>query len=120
MKGISWINFILGVWLFFAPFTLGYRGTTIALYQDLVVGFLIAGFALWRALGSNEKSPLAGVSWIVTILGFWVLISPFALEFRSVSVALWNNVIVGIAVAVLGIFNAYQEPHAMPMHREQH
>lgn len=120
MKGISWTNFGLGVWLFFAPFLLGYSGTTSAYYEDLVVGFLIAAFALFRATGSSENLPLAGASWTVAILGFWAVLAPFALGYAAVAAALWNDVIIGLAVAVLATYNAVQEPHSMPMHRQQH
>ncbi|HEX5491953.1 MAG TPA: SPW repeat protein [Candidatus Udaeobacter sp.] len=45
----------------------------------------------------------AGVSWINIVLGIWVIISPFIVQFTQFPAAMWNNVIVGIVIAVLAI-----------------
>ena len=45
MNWISWTNFVLGLWLIIAPFTLGYAGVTTAVYEDVILGILIALFA---------------------------------------------------------------------------
>lgn len=45
----------------------------------------------------------AGVSWINIALGIWVIISPFIVQFTQFPAAMWNNVIVGIVIAVLAI-----------------
>lgn len=45
----------------------------------------------------------AGVSWINIVLGIWVIISPFIVQFTRFPAAMWNNVIVGIVIAVLAI-----------------
>lgn len=39
--------------------------------------------------------------WINLILGLWLIVSPFVLGFSSNAYALWNNLIVGILVAVI-------------------
>lgn len=41
------VNLILGVWLFIAPFVLGFQADTRAMVNHLVVGILIAADALW-------------------------------------------------------------------------
>jgi hypothetical protein len=41
------VNLILGVWLFVAPFVLGFQAETAPMVNHLVVGLLIAGDALW-------------------------------------------------------------------------
>src|SRR6188472_343428 len=45
----------------------------------------------------------AGPSWLNIALGIWVIISPFVVQFSQLPAAMWNNVIVGIVVAVLAI-----------------
>ena len=122
MRGISWANFVLGVWLFFSPFAFRFSETKTALYEHLILGFLIAAFALWRAIEMSEKSALSGVSWIVAIFGILTVISPFALRVSPVTAAglMWSDVITGVVITALAAYNAFQEPHALPMHREQH
>jgi hypothetical protein len=36
-------------------------------------------------------------------LGIWVIISPFVVQFAQVPAAVWNNVIVGIVIALLAL-----------------
>ena len=108
MKGLSWTNFVLGLWLLFAPLTLAYSNTAAALWEDLLVGILIAALALWRALGAETRE-MAGVSWIVAVLGIWVLNAPSALGYAGIAAAFWNDMIVGLVVAVLGTVRALEE-----------
>lgn len=98
MKALSWMNFALGVWLVIAPFALLYRGIQAALWDDIVVGLLIAAYSLWRALEVEQMTVSNG---IVSALGFWALISPFVLHFSDATLAMRNNVIVGAAVTIL-------------------
>lgn len=44
--------------------------------------------------------------WILVILGIWLIISPFVVGYGAIKGALWNNVIVGIIVAVLSAWAA--------------
>lgn len=109
MKGLSWTIFILGLWLAVAPFALFYSGTSAALWGDVIVGILIAALALWRALGAETKD-MTGVIWIVAVLGVWVLIAPFVLGYGGIAAAVWNDVIVGIIVAVFATYLALEKP----------
>ena len=55
MKALSWVNFILGLWLIVAPFALHYRDlsardVSAAMSNNVIVGIVIAIFAIFRAL----------------------------------------------------------------------
>jgi hypothetical protein len=41
------LNMLLGVWLFIAPFALGFQNETAAMANHLVLGLLIVGDAMW-------------------------------------------------------------------------
>lgn len=58
MKSLSWANFVLGLWLIVAPFVLHYREITAALWNNVVVGIVIAILAIIRALESSNITPL--------------------------------------------------------------
>ncbi|MFQ5945573.1 MAG: SPW repeat protein [Anaerolineae bacterium] len=120
MKWASWTNFVLGLWLIAAPFMLVYpRGTT-AVYEDVILGTLIAVFALWRAMGAETPS-MANVSWLVAAGGFWVLIAPFLLGYADTTVAVYNDVIVGVVVLILGAWRALSRGHGeMPRMAPHH
>lgn len=119
MKWASWMNFALGVWLFFAPITLAYASVKSALYEDLILGSVIAGFALWRALGP-ETDFMALVSWVVAAAGFWVVLAPFELGYGSAAVPVYNDVTVGVAVLVLAIWRALSHPEGGMPHMAAH
>jgi hypothetical protein len=105
MKKISWVNFILGLWLIVAPFALFYRGISAALWDNVIVGIIIAVLAGWRALG-KESVRMTVTSWVVALLGLWTLIAPFALRYTGNANAMWNNVIIGIVVVILATYRA--------------
>ena len=68
MKALSWTNFALGLWLVIAPFVLLYRGIQAALWDDVVVGLLIAAPAM-------RNNVIVGA--MVTILTIWLAAHPW-------------------------------------------
>lgn len=60
--GLSWLNFVFGIWLVVAPFILGYLapapvpgvGTT-AMWNDIIVGILVLLFASWSGLSRPAR-----------------------------------------------------------------
>lgn len=55
MRGISWVNAVLGVWLIAAPFVLNYHTAGYAMWNDVVLGVLITALAVWSALPVSGK-----------------------------------------------------------------
>jgi formate hydrogenlyase subunit 4 len=45
----------------------------------------------------------SGMSWVNVLLGIWVIISPFVVQFTHQTAAMWNNVIIGIIIALLAL-----------------
>ena len=112
MKWVSWTNFALGTWLIFAPILLRYTSVRAALYDDMIFGSVIASFALWRALG-EETASMVRVSWVVAAAGFWVMMAPFGLGYGTTRTPVDNDVIVGLAVFILGIWRTSPRPHIL-------
>jgi len=65
---------------------------------------------------------MKGLSWINFILGLWLIVAPFALHYRDITMAMWNNVIVGIVIAILAIYRALEKANVEPLqqHRSAH
>jgi SPW repeat len=118
MKGLSWANFILGVWLIVAPFALVYRGISAALWDNVIVGIIVAVLAAWRALG-KESVRMTVTSWAVAVLGLWTLAAPFALRYESNAHAMWNDVIVGIVLAIIATYRALDRSGMQPLQHQQ-
>lgn len=51
----SWLNALAGVWLIVAPFVLHYSGTA-SIWNDVILGILVAAFALWSSGTSVASS----------------------------------------------------------------
>lgn len=56
----SWVNVALGVWLVLAPFVLGYAALATPLWNDIVLGIVVIGLALWSGMAaSSRRAPAA-------------------------------------------------------------
>ena len=99
-KTLSWWVVVLGVWEVLAPFILGYSATSAALWDAIIIGVVLVCLGAWAAL-SNADATIKTLDWINAIAGLWLILAPFALSYSGVVAAMWNDIIVGIAVAVL-------------------
>lgn len=51
----EWVNLVIGVWLIVAPFALGFTDQPGPMWNQIVVGFLIGGDALWAAVQYSPR-----------------------------------------------------------------
>ncbi len=116
LKGVSWVNFILGLWLIISPFVLVFRGVTQALWDNVIVGIVIAILAIWRAL-AEESEGMTVISWVLALVGLWTLISPFVLGYSQTRNAMVDDVIVGIIVGILAIWRGSVTSASQPLHQ---
>jgi hypothetical protein len=75
----------------------------------VTAGLLIAGFALW--LATADAAPLY-VDYLLALLGVWSVAAPFALDYRTVLTALYNDVVVGVIVFLAAIVSIYYRSNA--------
>jgi hypothetical protein len=94
--GISWINILLGIWVIISPFALGFGYVPRAMWNNVILGIVIAIVAIIRTSTSRQSA----WSWVNVLLGIWVIISPLALGF-VLGNAIWNNFILGIIMTIL-------------------
>ena len=97
MKALSWINFILGLWLMAAAIVLpGRTGAVMA--EESVAGIAVMVLAYSAAV----DHPRAGISWSVAIAGLWIL----TVNYAMVTPSTMNATVVGMLVLGLGTTNA--------------
>ncbi|MDA8230631.1 MAG: SPW repeat protein [Magnetospirillum sp.] len=99
----DWVNLVLGVWLFIAPWALGYSGSPAPAWNSWIFGVVIAvlsiaalvQFALWE-------------EWVNVVIGVWLLISPWVLGFAATpgGATTWNQVVIGIVVGLVALWDA--------------
>jgi hypothetical protein len=113
LKRMMWSNFLLGLWLMLSPFVLAFVNKAVVkvLWEDLLLGFGIATFSLCRLL-SRRSEEIAIADWIVTALGFLTLANPFLYSYFNVSIAVWNNVVIGSVVFLLAAYQDWKDSAA--------
>jgi len=94
------INIVLAIWLIIAPFVLSYVGTT-PLWNDIVLGVLIGIVGIVRMISPTRSTNW--LNWLSVAFGVWLIIAPFVLSYANV-VPLWNDIILGIGVAVVSFW----------------
>lgn len=99
----DWANLALAVWLFAAPWLLGYDMVRPAAWNSWILGLVIGAVSLSALILFS-----AWQEWVNVILGVWLLIAPWVMGFASTetSAALWNHVAVGLAVGGLALWDA--------------
>ena len=80
MRWMSWITFVVGLWLITAPFALGYSGTFSAAASDIIIGVLIAASSLWLAFKADAPW---WCTWVLMLFGIWAIVAPFALGYSQ-------------------------------------
>lgn len=104
-KSLSWLVAVAGLWEVLAPFILGYSGTTVAMWNAIIVGVVLIVLAVWAARNENVDTDKI-LDWINAAGGVWLILSPFILGYSAVVAATWNDIIVGAVVLVLAAWAA--------------
>ena len=101
VRTTSGVNLILGAWLMVSPVV--FFTTDVSFWNNIVVGvavFVLAGLrVLLPRIGTK------GLSWVNLVLGVWLVLSPFILDYGMESVA-WNDIIVGILLVGVSWWSA--------------
>lgn len=101
----DWGSLILGAWLFLSPFVLQYPDfRSLASIHSYILG---AGIVLFAALALARHETWE--EWITLVLGIWLIVAPFVLDFRAQPVAMWNHIIVGLLVVVEAASVMYED-----------
>ncbi|HYG34455.1 MAG TPA: SPW repeat protein [Clostridia bacterium] len=105
--GSNWMNVVLGVWLAVSPFILGFTRLESAMWNNIIIGLLVLVLALMQGSGGRAGSMLN------VLLGLWLVVSPFALDFAA-PVPLWNNIIVGLLIAIMAVIGRTERTAPAP------
>jgi sulfite exporter TauE/SafE len=110
----SGLNVLLGIWIIASPFILTFTDNSSALWNDIIVGAVVLILGLVR-LSSTRMTSWA--SWVNLILGLWMVVAPYVLTYSDITNALWNNIVLGIAVAILAAWSIFFTHQAQSMPR---
>ena len=60
MRAINWIQLVLGIVVLISPWVFNFSDVVSALWGNVILGALVAIFALWQLFGNNkQQSPLS-------------------------------------------------------------
>jgi hypothetical protein len=94
------LNVLLGLGLFLSPWTLNYVAESNAALNAHIVGGVIVLMALAALFAFRIWE-----EWISVVLGAWLLVAPWVLNFSGHSTATRTSVLIGIATIVLAMWS---------------
>ena len=90
----AYVNGIMGIWLIVAAFLTFSPAAN--LWDNLIVGIIVG------VVGALMIAKKAWQGWTGLILGVWLVIAAFIPALQVHTPNLWNDLIVGILVAIAG------------------
>jgi hypothetical protein len=99
-KWQDWITLLLGIWLFFSPWILGFY----PVLPGPSWNFFLLGIAMvvFAAFALNLRT--LWEEWVNLALGIWMIISPWVLRYSANTTARDDAIVVGVIVALMSIW----------------
>jgi len=102
----DWFNLLLGAWLFASPWLMAYADAL----PKAAWSAWAAGAAIVLLAVAAMSVPKAWEEGLNILLGAWVAVSPWVLEFASSKDATTNAVVIGGLVTLLAVWAMAQDP----------
>ncbi|MET8681634.1 SPW repeat protein [Streptomyces sp. NPDC004647] len=103
-SAVEGLAFLAGVYCAISPWTVHFSGAQPELtLNNLVLGIAIALMGIGLAAAPER---LGGLSWTMALMGVWLIISPWVVTRFPDSGMIWNNVVIGAVVCLLGLVAA--------------
>lgn len=103
IRTASGLNFIAGVYFLISEWIMAANGAERA--NGIIFGIIVGILAALRFGGA--VGPWA--SWLNALIGIWVIISPWVYGYSGTA-WMWNSIILGIIMLVLGFWSATASP----------
>jgi VIT1/CCC1 family predicted Fe2+/Mn2+ transporter len=114
MKILNWIIALCGLWELgdiALPFVVGFGHVQAFVWNHILVGLILVLAGARAALTGNVRTART-MHWIAAVAGVWLIIAPFLLGPPEIPAGLWNDIIVGAIVFLLGVWMALVRPRA--------
>jgi hypothetical protein len=108
---IDGLTLLAGLYLAISPWVVGFNGLSRLSVSNMVTGLALAALALGFASAFGRTY---GLTWIAPILGVWTILSPWIIRSHTTG-SIWNNVITGIVILLLGLGAMAVGSRKMPM-----
>jgi hypothetical protein len=102
----DWINLVLAVCLFISPWVLGFADERIATWDVWACAVVVAVFSIAALVNFAEWE-----EWVSLVVGVWLAVSPWVLQFAAASPAIWAALVIGILVALVAAWEIWSTRH---------
>ncbi|SIQ94214.1 SPW repeat-containing protein [Janthinobacterium sp. TND4EL3] len=96
---------LLGLWLIVSPWAFSYPEGSPQMLNALLSGLVIAVLAAFDLYKTYFWAVVVNL-----LVGVWVAVSPWVLRLADQRVVMWNELIVGIAVVILALWELRTDP----------
>ncbi|WP_219134960.1 SPW repeat protein [Janthinobacterium sp. UMAB-60] len=96
---------LLGLWLLVSPWAFSYSEGSPQMINAFASGLVIAVLAAFDLYKTYFWAVVVNL-----LVGVWVAVSPWVLRLADQRVVMWNELIVGIAVVVLALWELRTDP----------
>jgi hypothetical protein len=112
MKALHWIIALSGLWEFgdiTALFVPNFGTIQSFVWNHIIIGliFMIAGITAARTSNPGTAKTMNG---IIIVASVWLIVSSILLRYPVIAAGLWNDIVVGVIVLILGIWIALKSP----------
>lgn len=101
-----WLTGILGALFVIAPFALGYRDNSYAMWTSVILGAVVLLASIWEGYDAHKGK---WEYWVVGIAGILAVIAPFVFGFTTITLAMWTAIILGVLMLLLGGYEVFFE-----------
>lgn len=91
----DWLMLLFGAWLVASPFVFGHAmaGAGMVMWAPVLLGVAVIVFAV-----AVLRKTQVWEEWVLFALGVALIAAPFLFGYASVTLAMWNSVIMGLLV----------------------
>jgi hypothetical protein len=96
---------VLGLWLIVSPWAFAYPGESPQMTNAVMSGLIVALLAAFELYKTYFWAVIVNL-----LVGIWVAVSPWVLRVADQRTVMWNELIVGIAIVVLALWELRTDP----------
>jgi len=99
-----WYTGLLGIAMAVAPFVLGYRDNTMAMWTSIVLGIVVIAASIVEGMDVKQAK---WEWWVAGVAGVLAIVAPFVFGFTTLTVALWTFIVLGAAIVILAGYEVF-------------
>jgi hypothetical protein len=96
----SWLNVLVGIWLFISPWVLGTTSDAATAWNAWIIG----AASVAKKGGAPMRSWTRWQSWLNVLVGIWLFISPWVLRYTDVSDGAVNAWVFGVVTVLVAVW----------------